>query len=102
MVYTYNKIKVMYQGSKYSVTFKNRAILFDFTFTAYLQDDKAICSGEQRVNRMKHYCKLQQTVSNKQFPKPDMMSSTQLKKVVQYILVDDKHKILYCDTAKSG
>ena len=61
-----------------------------------------MCDPEQRIARIKRWCELQENINKKPFPTVDSLDEAELKKVVRKPLVDDKHKVLYCDIAKSG
>ena len=62
----------------------------------------SMCSSGDRLRRVKRWCKIQKNVNNKPFPRYEELDTEALQKVVKRLLVDDKHKVLYCEIAKSG
>jgi hypothetical protein len=51
---------------------------------------------------VRRWCEVQRNVDNKPFPTLAQLDTSRLKSVVRMLLVDEKHKVLYCDIAKSG
>ena len=56
-----------------------------------------ICTIKERLDQIKHSC------GNKYAPLDFLnMETGSLKKFVKWMIVDDKHQVLYCHIAKAG
>ena len=56
-----------------------------------------ICKIKERLNQVKHTCGIMNSPINF-----SNMDEEKLKQFVRWIMVDEKHKVLYCHIAKSG
>ena len=58
----------------------------------------AACEMSDRLSRVQHWCE-----TTGETPQDiTKLNYTQLQKLTERILVDDKHKVLFCDIPKAG